>query len=142
MRAIVKAGGHQYHVRSGQFLRLEVRPAKPGDKWSCTEIVALQNGQGKWEFGEPYVKGAEVLGKVMRLGKKRKVLVFKKKRRKGYTRTQGHRQKFTEIYIENLVAPSGEEDKKPLKSKPPSEKKPHVTLKGREEQKKTAEGKK
>ena len=108
MYAIVQNGSHQYRVWPGQFLRMEKLDITPGELWKCGQVLAFQDKEGQFITGLPYIERAEVRARVIRHGKSKKVLVFKKKRRKGYRKTQGHRQRFTEIYIESLITPSGE----------------------------------
>ena len=82
-----------------------------GKSWKSEQVLAFQNKSGELVKGDPYVKKAVVQGRVVRHGKSKKILVFKKNRRKGYRRTQGHRQDFTEIYIEAFSTPSGDKIK-------------------------------
>ena len=116
MYAVIQNGAHQYRIQLGQFVKMEKLDLAPGKLWKCGQVLALQNSEGQLMTGAPYIEKAEVSGRVIRHGKSKKVLVFKKKRRKGYRRTQGHRQEFTEIYIEALSTPSGEKMKKKLSS--------------------------
>ena len=107
MYAVIKNGAHQYRIKPGEFLRLEKLPLSPGKIWKCQNILAFQDGAGQFTVGSPYIKKAEVWTRVVRHGKAKKVLVFKKNRRKGYRRTKGHRQEFTEIYVEAFYTPEG-----------------------------------
>ena len=117
MYAIIQNGSHQHKVKAGAFLRLEKREEEPGAKGSFDKVLAFSNKEGQTTFGKPYVPGAKVKFLVIRHGKSKKKLVFKKKRRKGYRRTQGHRQEFTEIYIETLSDSAGQKTSIPLKKK-------------------------
>ena len=116
MYAIIQNGAHQYRVQPGQFVKLEKLALAPGELWKCQQVLALQDKQGHFVTGTPCIEKAEVRGKVIRHGKEKKQLVFKKKRRKGYHRTQGHRQEFTEIYVELINTPSGEKIEKKMSS--------------------------
>ena len=117
MYVVIEKGSHQYRIQLGQFIKTEKITLAPGEIWKCDLVLAFQDKAGVLTTGTPYVEKAEVIGRVIRHGKSKKLLVFKKKRRKGYRRTQGHRQEFTEIYIEAISTPNGEKIKKKLKSK-------------------------
>ena len=94
--AIIRTGGKQFAVESGQTVRVPSIQGKEGDK---VDIEALVVGEGKdAKFGG----GATVSATVVGHGKGEKVIVFKKKRRKQYKRKQGHRQGYTEIKIEKF----------------------------------------
>lgn len=116
MYAIIQNGAHQYRIQPGQFVRLEKVDLAPGKVWKCQEVLALQDKQGQLMTGTPCIEKAEVKGRVIRHGKGKKQLVFKKNRRKGYRRTHGHRQEFTEVYIELINTPSGEKMEKKMSS--------------------------
>ena len=118
MYAIIQKGAHQYKVKAGAFLRVEKQSESPaGQLFVSDKVLALSDKEGVLTFGVPYVVGAKVHFRVVRHGKSKKKLVFKKKRRKGYRRTKGHRQEFTEIYIETLSLPTGQKTSVPLKKK-------------------------
>jgi len=107
MFSILRMGSRQYHVSLGSRIRVEKIDAKKGETWSSKEVLAFQDEKGAFTLGTPLVSKAEVRARVVRHGKEKKVLILKKKRRKGYRRTQGHRQNFTELYIEALANPEG-----------------------------------
>ncbi|CAN5538677.1 MAG: 50S ribosomal protein L21 [Pyrinomonadaceae bacterium] len=93
--AIIRTGGKQFPVETGQTLRVPTIGEKEGKK---VDIEALVTGEGKdAKFG-----GATVSATVVSHGKGDKIIVFKKKRRKQYKRKQGHRQGYTEIKIEKI----------------------------------------
>ena len=118
MYAVIKNGAHQYRIKPGEFLRMEKLPLAPGKIWKCQNILAFQDGAGQFTVGSPYIKKAEVWTRVVRHGKTKKVLVFKKNRRKGYRRTKGHRQEFTEIYVEAFYTPEGKKISAPKRKTP------------------------
>jgi len=93
--AIIKTGGKQFAVESGQTLRVPTISEKEGSK---VTIDALVLGAGK----DAKIGGASVSATVLGHGRGDKIIVFKKKRRKQYKRKQGHRQGFTEIQIEKI----------------------------------------
>lgn len=94
--AIIKTGGKQFAVTEGQTVRV---PALAGDAGSKVEIDALVVGEGK---GANIGGGAKLSASIVGHGLDDKIIVFKKKRRKQYKRTRGHRQGFTEIKIEKI----------------------------------------
>ncbi len=117
MYVIMQKGAHQHKVWLGQFLKVEKIKLPVGNVWECREILAFQDKAGVLKTGRPYIEKALLTAQVMRQAKSKKKLVFKKKRRKGYRKTCGHRQEFTEIYISGFRTPNGESLKKPLKKK-------------------------
>src|SRR5471030_188321 len=102
MYAVIHAGGKQYRVNSGEKLRIERLPALVGEAVSFDQVLAVGEGESL-RVGAPYVAGVTVNGTVVGHGRGDKVLVFKMRRRKGYRRTQGHRQSYTEVRIDDIV---------------------------------------
>ena len=102
MYAIIKTGGKQYRVSEGQTLRVEKLQAEEG-KVNFDHVLLVGGGEGL-KIGAPTVEGASVEAEVVRDGRSKKIIVFKKKRRKGYHKKQGHRQAFTEIKITQIKA--------------------------------------
>ncbi len=101
MYAILRQGGHQYRVAPGDVLQIEAISAEPGETLQLEDVLLLRKSDGL-EIGEPRVNGAAVEAKVIRHGRGRKVRVYKFKRRKGFSKTRGHRHAFTEIRIDGL----------------------------------------
>ena len=101
--AVVRTGGLQFRVAEGDTIRVPRIAADVGGTVELAQVLALSN-QGELAVGQPLVDGARVVAEVVRHGQGRKVLVFKKKRRKGYQRKRGHRQGFTELKIVKLSA--------------------------------------
>lgn len=101
MYAIIKTGGKQYRVSEGDTLRVEKLNAEDG-KVNFNEVLLVGGDQLK--VGAPLVEGASVEANIVSEGRAKKVLIFKKKRRKGYHKKQGHRQAFTEITISKINA--------------------------------------
>ena len=93
--AIIKTGGKQFNVEAGQTLRV---PSIDEDAGAKIKIDALLTGDGK----KADLKGGSVGATVINHGRAEKIIVFKKKRRKGYKRRQGHRQGYTEIKIDKI----------------------------------------
>lgn len=103
MYAIVRTGGKQYQVAAGDKLRVEKLPGNVGDTIELSDILMVVDGE-KVTIGQPVLDGAKVVAKIAEQGKAKKVLVFKKKRRKGYQVKRGHRQQYTALTIEEISA--------------------------------------
>jgi large subunit ribosomal protein L21 len=101
MYAIIKTGGKQYRVSEGETLRVEKLVAEDG-KVRFNEVLLV--GGESLKVGAPLVAGALVEADVVAEGRAKKVLIFKKRRRKGYHKKQGHRQSYTEIKITSIKA--------------------------------------
>ena len=102
MNAIVKISGKQFKVAKDTKLFVNRIDAKEGSKVSFDDVLLIDNGS-KVIVGNPVVKDASVEAKVLKHLKDDKVIVFKKKRRKGYRVKNGHRQALTEIIIEKVT---------------------------------------
>ncbi len=101
MEAIVQIGGRQYRVRPNQKVVVDRLAAAPDEEVVFDAVKMLIDG-GDVRIGDSEVKGAQVVGKVIRHFKGDKVIVFKKKRRKGYRVKRGHRQPLSEVEIVNI----------------------------------------
>ena len=99
--AVIRTGGKQYRVAPGDTLRIE---RLAGDVGSAVEFaeVLLTGGDGAVRIGTPLVEGARVHGQIVAHGRDRKVLIFKKKRRKNYRRRRGHRQEVTTVRVTEI----------------------------------------
>jgi large subunit ribosomal protein L21 len=106
MYAVIRTGGKQYKVSEGDRLRVEKLEVEPGATITFDQVLMV--GGDKPLVGTPVLEGATVEATVNRQDRAKKILVFKKKRRKGYRRTQGHRQPFTELTITSIAAPAAE----------------------------------
>lgn len=100
--AVIKTGGKQYKVAPGEVLRVEKLPGEPGDTVELSEVL-LVAGEGEPRVGTPLVEGARVKATILEQGRSKKIIVFKKKRRKNYKRKRGHRQYYTVLRIEEIV---------------------------------------
>lgn len=109
MYAIIRTGGKQYRVEPGEYLRVERFDGDLGAELDLTDVMVV--GGDKTFFGEPMLKDARVTVVVTKQQRAPKVTVFKKKRRQGYRRMQGHRQYFTEIFVKSITSPEGETSK-------------------------------
>jgi large subunit ribosomal protein L21 len=99
MYAIIKTGGKQYTVKSGDVLEIEKLDAEVGGKVTFDEVLAIGEAEGQIKVGAPLLEGAKVEAEVVEQFRGEKIVVFKMKRRKGYRRTQGHRQSLTRVKI-------------------------------------------
>ena len=99
--AIIETGGKQQKAAVGNKFRVERLEAEVGQTVNFDKVMLISR-DGKLDFGKPYVKGAMVRAVVTEQGQGRKILVFKKKRRKQYRRTRGHRQAFTAVTVEAI----------------------------------------
>jgi large subunit ribosomal protein L21 len=103
MYAVFRTGGKQFRVEPGTRLRIPTLDVEPGDAVVFDEVLLAGDGDDEVQVGTPTVDGATVKAEVLRHGRGDKVIVFKRKRRKGYRRKQGHRQDFTEIRIDEVA---------------------------------------
>jgi len=103
MFAVIKTGGKQYIVEPGTKLKIEKLDAKEEKEIKFSEVLLLEKNK-KLEVGTPFIKGAKVIGKVLKQGKAKKVIIFKYKAKKRYRKKTGHRQLFTEVEITKIEA--------------------------------------
>lgn len=103
MYAVVAAGGKQYKVEEGDVLRIEKVDGSVGDTLTFDKVLLVADGE-TLSVGQPVVENASVNAQIVEQGKSKKIIVFKYKRRKRYRRTQGHRQSYTAVKIENISA--------------------------------------
>lgn len=101
MFAVFKSGGKQFRAEAGAKIRIPSIKAEPGDTVTFDEVL-LSAGDEDVKVGTPVVEGASVTAEVVRHGRDDKIIVFKRKRRKGYRKKQGHRQGFTEILVNEV----------------------------------------
>lgn len=102
MYAVIKTGGKQYRVFPGEKICIEKVDCNVGDSITFNEVLLVKKDDETVEVGTPLLEGVCVVGKVLRQDRAKKILVFKKKRRKNYSRLYGHRQPFTEVLIEEI----------------------------------------
>jgi large subunit ribosomal protein L21 len=117
MYAIVEIAGQQFKVAKDQRLYVHRLDAKEGAKVEFDNVLLVENG-GKVIVGAPAVEGAKVTAKVLGHLKGDKVIVFKKKRRKGYQKQNGHRQYMTQIQIDQIVEKGGAKAAPKAKAEP------------------------
>ncbi|HIP03065.1 MAG TPA: 50S ribosomal protein L21 [Campylobacterales bacterium] len=97
MYAIIKNGGKQYKVQEGDYLNLDLIDASPKDKIVVEEVLAINGGELK--IGTPFVEGAKVELEVIAHGKDKKVIIYKKRRRKDSKLKKGFRRQFTRVKV-------------------------------------------
>ena len=102
MYAIVEIAGQQFKVEKDKKLFVHHLDAEAGSSLDFEKVLLVDN-EGKVAVGTPTVAGAKVTAKVLEHVQGDKVIVFKKKRRKGYKKKNGHRQQFTQIQVETIV---------------------------------------
>lgn len=100
--AVLETGGKQYRVAAGDTLDVELLDAEPGQDIETEKVLALSDGK-ELKIGMPYVEGAKVTLTVVGHKRGKKVINFKKKRRKGYSRTVGHRQELTVVTVKAIA---------------------------------------
>jgi large subunit ribosomal protein L21 len=103
MYAIVKTGGKQYRVSPGDSIDVEKLPFEVGEQIELDKVLLVANGSGA-KIGQPLVKGAKVKATVTRQTKGRKLIVYKYRPSKRYRRKKGHRQNYTRLRIDEVVA--------------------------------------
>ena len=105
--AVIKTGGKQYKVQAGEIIKIErLEDSKPETKLEFNEVLAYGDDKNL-ELGEPTISGAKVEADLIKNGKNRTVLIFKKRRRKNSRSKNGHRQQFSLIRINKIFAKDG-----------------------------------
>ena len=102
MFAIIQASGRQFRVEPGADIEINGHGNDVGAEVTFDQVLVVGQDAGELTAGAPFVSGAKVLGVVDRLGKTAKIRVFKKKRRKQYRRTKGHRSLVTRVRITDI----------------------------------------
>ena len=102
MYAVIRSGGKQYRVSEGGSLRVEKLTGEVGSTITLDDVLMIA-GEGDVKIGTPKVDGARVTGTIVAQGRGRKITVFKMKRRKGYRRKQGHRQRYLRVTIASIT---------------------------------------
>ena len=102
MYAVIETGGKQYRVQEGDVVFVEKLSASEGDSVDFDKVLLCSNDDGL-KVGKPYVDGSKVQGTVLSQGKDKKIIVYKYKAKKNYSKRQGHRQPHTKVKIEKIV---------------------------------------
>jgi large subunit ribosomal protein L21 len=116
MYAIVEIAGKQYKVSEGVKLKVASLDKKTGGNVSFDKVLLTDNGKSV-DVGTPTLKGVNINATILEHGRERKILIYKKKRRKGYQRKNGHRQGYTLIEITKIKATTGTTKKAQTKTK-------------------------
>jgi len=103
MYAVIKTGGKQYRVSSGETLKIETISGDVGSALVLDKVLMVADGD-KLSVGKPLLTGASVQATIVSHGRGDKVHIFKMRRRKHYRKSQGHRQNYTEIRIDGISA--------------------------------------
>lgn len=111
MFAVIKTGGKQYRIKVGEILAVEKLAAERGKKVIFDQVLLIEDNENTL-IGTPLVEKAQVIGEVIENFKDKKVIVFKKKRRKQYRKKTGHRQELTKVKIEEIIPDTGAVKKK------------------------------
>lgn len=101
MYAIVETGGKQYRVQPGEILKVEKLEGEVGGTVQLEKVRLIQGDKGL-VIGRPWVERGRVTAEIVSQGRTRSMMIFKKKRRKNYRRTKGHRQCFTAVRITGI----------------------------------------
>jgi large subunit ribosomal protein L21 len=103
MYAVFQTGGKQFRAEPGTRIRIPSLEAEPGETVTFDRVLLTGDGERDVKIGRPVVEGASVKAEVVRHGRGEKIIVFKRKRRKGYRKKQGHRQDYTEIRVDEVA---------------------------------------
>ena len=99
--AVIVTGGKQYRVSEGDVIFVEKLEAEAGASVKFDKVLAVIDGENA-TFGKPYIEGATVTANLVKSGRSKKICVYKMKTKKGYHRTQGHRQPYSKVQIEAI----------------------------------------
>jgi len=102
MYAVFRTGGKQFRAEPGKKIRVPSLDIEPGESITFEDVLLTSDGS-EVQVGAPILDGAKVKAEVLRHGRDKKIIVFKRKRRKGYRRKQGHRQGFTELLVDEIT---------------------------------------
>lgn len=119
MYAIVNIAGKQVRVEKGATVKVASLKGDPGTKVTFDSVLLTDDGK-KVQTGNPTLKGASVSASILEHGRDRKVLIYKKKRRKGYQRKNGHRQGFTLLQIDKIQTAAAKKNAAPKKDAKPA----------------------
>ena len=111
MYALIEFAGKQYQVEEGSSIKVPRVQGEVGTKVTFDKILYIDNGKNK-KIGNPYIKSVSFSGKIDSHGKENKIIVFKKKRRKGYQKKNGYTHKFTLVTINKFLTKTTSSTKK------------------------------
>lgn len=104
MYAIIKVAGKQYRVEKDAVITVDLLNQEEGSEFATDQVLFVKAGENEFKVGTPVLEGAKVTAKVVSHFKGKKIVVFKKKRRKDYRKKQGHRQNYTKLQITDIQA--------------------------------------
>ena len=102
MYALVNYSGNQLLIKEGEKIKIPFIDQKVGSKLVFDSVMFLDDGKTK-KIGNPYIKTLSIDAKIISHGKDKKIIVFKKKRRKGYQKKNGHRQNYTMVQVDKIL---------------------------------------
>jgi large subunit ribosomal protein L21 len=120
MYAIFKSGGKQYEATTGAVVKLEKLPGEVGQSVTLSEVLMVTEGD-QVRIGQPVLEGVAIQGRIVMQGRGRKIVIYKYKRRKDYSKKMGHRQDYTAVRIESIGAQSHQETAASTAQENPSE---------------------
>lgn len=132
MYAIARIAGKQFRIEPDTNVKVPRLPVEEGAKYEIADIIMTSDGQ-KVQLGQPTLSGIKVVAKVISHGRDPKVIVFRKKRRKGFKVTKGHRQGFTLLHIEKIQGLEAKVAKPKAAAKPKADEKPKAAPKPKAE---------
>ena len=141
MYAVIKTGGKQYKVAKDDVIAVEKLAGEPGSSIDLNMVLMLDDGKTQ-TVGKPLVEDAVVAAEILEQKRDKKILVFKKKRRKNYRRTNGHRQDITVLKVTDILADGKKKKAAAAKTKEPEAKKPATKAKEPAAKTKESEAKK
>ena len=106
MFAVLETGGKQYRVAKGEVIRVEKLEGAVGEKLTIDKVLLISD-EAMVTTGKPFIAGSSIQITILDQDRAKKIRVFKMKQRKRYRRTQGHRQYYSKIRIDQIVLPSG-----------------------------------
>ena len=119
MYAIVNISGKQFKASEGMKVRVPKQNGEQGSSLTFNEVLLLNDGANT-QLGNPVLSGATVTATILDHGREKKILVYKKKRRKGYQRKNGHRQWYTDIEFQKITATVSKAAKETSNKKDPA----------------------
>ena len=120
MYAVVRTGGKQYRVEPGRAVTVERLAGEAGDAVELRDVLLMDNGD-RVTVGTPTIEGARVLGTIAEQGRTKKVIVFRYKAKTRARKKNGHRQQFTKLLVEDILAPGQQPQPKAVVEAPPAE---------------------
>ena len=116
MYSIIEISGKQYRVSEGETIKVSSQDWKVGDTVKLNQVLLTDSGENI-SFGTPMVPGASVTIEIMEHNREKKLLIYKKKRRKGYQRKNGHRQGYSLLKVNKIQMPNTKKEQKNNSSK-------------------------